>query len=336
MKFGLWFAPQVVDARLVGIEIPREFVATREGKDIRLSIWDTPIVQICTGNPKVVEHLKRVMGDAVDRYALDWLKWDNSGLPGAVCDCADHGHQSADGALAALRGQYEIWRYLRARFPRLMIEECGYPSRLDYGLARTATSHWLADSTGVALGVRQGQLHASYVYPAAHNTAWVLDGEGAKDAASLDTIVRSRMMGLCGVGTLHGKLSQRASLLPPAVVDALRRNFRVYKQYRHLLRQDVYHLLPPSTTADAWDAVQFCTRGGSEAAVLAFRSNSGVSEKSLALRGLRHDVVYELKRVNSGQTQTVMGKELADGVKIVLPVQGMSEILLLKVRSGPG
>lgn len=331
MKFGLWFAPQVVDAKLVGTEIPPEFVAERDGKNIQLSIWNTPIVQICTGNPKVVEHLKKVMGGAVERYSLDWVKWDNSGLPGAVCNRADHGHQTGDGALAALRGQYEIWSSLRERFPKLMLEECGYPSRLDYGLARTATSHWLADSTGTELGVRQGQIHASYVYPAAHNTAWVLNGEGAKDAAGLDTVVRSRMIGLCGVGTLHGKLGERASLLPPEVIAALARNFKVYKQYRHLLREDVYHLLPPSTKADAWDAIQFCKRDGSEAVVLAFRSKSSETEKTVMLRGLAQDAAYELRQANSGETRIVKGKELAEGVKIALPALDMSEILFIKV-----
>ena len=336
MKFGLWFAPQIVDAKLVGALIPREFVAQNKGSDISLSIWNTPVVQICTGNPAVVEHLKKMMGDAVERYSLDWLKWDNSGLPGPVCDRADHGHQAAGGALAALKGQYEIWQYLRRRFPHLMLEECGYPSRLDYGLARTATSHWLSDSTGTALGVRQGQINASYVYPAAHNEAMILNGEGASDAATLDTVVRSRMMGQCGLGTLHGKLGERASLHPREVREALSRNLKVYKRFRHLLRADVYHLLPPSTEADAWDAIQFCRRDGREAVVLVFRGMSNVSETVVALRGLGRDVAYEMKSVNSGEVRSLKGKDLAKGVKISLPAPNMSEILLLKARKNRG
>ena len=38
MKFGLWFAPQVVDSRLIGTVIPPEFVAKRNGRDITLHI----------------------------------------------------------------------------------------------------------------------------------------------------------------------------------------------------------------------------------------------------------------------------------------------------------
>lgn len=333
MKFGLWFAPQMVDSALVGTVIPAEFVARHDNRDISLKIEGlTPITQICTGNPKVVEHLKKVMCDAVELYNLDWIKWDNSGLPGEICNRTDHGHQSGDGALAALKGQYEIWRSLRERFPNLMLEECGYPSRLDYGLARFITSHWLADSTECALGCRQGQIHASYVHPAAYNTYWVLGGEGAKNPATLDTVVRSRMIGMCGVGTLHGKLSERVSLYPPEVQDAIIRNFSVFKQYRHLLREDVYHILPPSTQADVWDAIEFCRRDGREAAALVFRSKSPEAEQILAFRGLAQEASYKVKSFNTGRTEIIKGKELLEGLKISLPDMDMSEILLLQIK----
>ena len=328
MKFGLWFAPQVVDSSLIGTVIAPDFAARRDSQDIFLRIGDwAPITQICTGNPAVVEHLKKAMGDAVEHYGLDWVKWDNSGLPGAICNRTDHGHQGTDGALAALNGQYEIWRYLRDRFPKLMLEECGYPSRLDYGLARTATSHWLADDTAHAEMVRRSQIHASYVFPAAHYSAWVLGGEGANDPAILDTVIRSRMIGQCGLGTLNGKLGQRASLFPPEVIDALSRNIKAYKQYRHLLREDAYHLLPPSTTADAWDGIEFCKRDGSEAVVLAFRGKSPETNLTLALRGLVQDASYEVDSCNTGETRTMKGTELGEGLKIPLPHADMSEIL---------
>ncbi len=138
------------------------------------------------------------------------------------------------------------------------------------------------------------------------------------------------MMGLCGVGTLHGQLSERISLLPPEVHDALARNFRVYKRYRHLLREDVYHLLPPSTEADAWDAIQFCKRDGREAVVLVFRSGSRSTETVIALRGLERDASFEVTQANSGEKRIVKGKTFAEGIAIELPALDMSEILLLK------
>src|SRR5262249_11256866 len=151
-----WFAPQVVDSKLVGSLIPDAWVAKHGGANVQLDLkngW-SPITQICLGNPDVVEYLIKAMSNAVSKYELDWLKWDNSGLPGAVCNRADHGHQGVDGALAALKGQYAIYEHLHKRFPQLVLENCGYPSRLDYGLARYARANWLSDDTSVSLGCR--------------------------------------------------------------------------------------------------------------------------------------------------------------------------------------
>jgi alpha-galactosidase len=203
---------------------------------------------------------------------------------------------------------------------------------MDYGLARTVTSHWLSDNTGTALGVRQGQIHASYVYPAAHNEAQILTAEGTRDPAVLDTIIRSRMMGLCGIGTLHGQLSERISLLPQEVREALSRNIKVYKTYRHLLREDVYHLVPASTEADAWDAIEFCKRDGSAAVVLVFRSGSRNSELLIKLRGLAPEASFELTWVNSGKKQILQGKALSDGLLVMLPALDLSEVLLVTGR----
>ncbi len=83
--------------------IPPDFVAQRDGKDLSLRIGNwAPITQICLGDPKVVEHLKKVMGDAVERYDLDWIKWDNSGLAGPVCNRTDHGHGAGGRGLGCL------------------------------------------------------------------------------------------------------------------------------------------------------------------------------------------------------------------------------------------
>jgi hypothetical protein len=225
MKFGLWFAPQVCDSRLIGSVVPLECAAQCNGKEITLAVsgWSR-ITQICLGNP------------------------------------------------------------------------------------------------------------------AAHNEAWVIrcgEIEHAKDPALLDTLVRSRMIGLFGIGTLSGRLSERASLYPKEVLDALKRNIDAYKQYRHLLQEDVYHILPPSSNDHAWDAVQFCKRDGSESVLIVFRSNSPDAEKVLPLRGLTVDATNDAKSYNEGPPHALSGQNLASGLKINLPRPEMSEILHLKRRFLP-
>lgn len=337
MKFGLWFCPQMCDSGLVGRLIPDAWIARRDGQDIALNLgngWAT-VTQICLGNPDVVRYLTTVLSSAVERYELDWLKWDDSGLPGPVCNRADHGHGAEDGPLVALTGKYEIWASLHERHPDLALENCGYPARLDYGLARYARAHWLSDDTSNALRCRQSQIHGSYVMPGAYNTAWIVKGEELHetDPDILDTVVRSRMIGLFGMGTLLGTLPERVSLYPQAVRDALKRNIAHYKQYRHLLYEDVYHLLPPSTGSDQWDAIQFCARAGEEAVVIVFRGINPQVERKLPLRGLTSDANYTVISLNTGHAESFSGATLtAEGLNVALLKPDASEIFLLNRR----
>jgi len=322
-----------VDQRLIPNEIPHQWVGQRDGQDIITKIggWEAPLVQLCLGNPEVVEHLKTNLSRIVREFHLDWLKWDNSGLSNKACNRDDHGHQKGDGSYAGLRGEYAVWEYLHRNHPELVLEECGYPSRGDFGKARYCRVHWLSDATYPSKHVRQNILSASYLYPSSYNSAYVTREPEAmeqKDPALLDTIYRSRMMGLFGFGA--GSLAERVSLYPAEVLAAARRNIPLYKSYRHLLAEDCYHLTPPSGSPEGWQAVQFCQRDGSEAVVLAFRDLSTQPLYRLGLKGLGPDSRYAITSANH-KTETVRtGRELASGVIVRLAKPHMSEVLLMR------
>ena len=121
MKFGLWVGPNIVDSRIVGTLIPKQWVAQIDGKDQILHIpeWEFPMDQVCLGCTEYIAFLKRELTRVIRDFHIDWLKWDNSGIPGspAGCNRADHGHQAGDGSYASLVGQYEIFDHLHATFP---------------------------------------------------------------------------------------------------------------------------------------------------------------------------------------------------------------------------
>lgn len=338
MKFGLWFAPHVVDSKLVGSLIPEKWVAKNDGKDVMLDLGNgwASIKQVCLGDPDVVEYLRKTMTASIEEYNLDWLKWDKSGLPGPVCNRADHGHDSKDGMFADLRGEYELYSYLHRRFPNLMLENCGYPSRLDYGLQRYITANWLSDDTTDEVRCRRSQIHGCFAVQSAYNTAFVINYGNMKtenDPQKLDTIIRSRMIGHFGMGTMNGKLNERLSLLPSAAIEALKRNIANYKKYRHLLVEDVYHILPLADKIDQWDGIQFCRRDGSESVVMLFRGASPEVDKKIKLRGLQSDTGYILTSFNTGESFHISGSELADkGLTVSLPKANTSEIYLLKTE----
>ncbi|MGC2400492.1 MAG: alpha-galactosidase [Acidobacteriaceae bacterium] len=343
MKFGLWVGPNVADSRIIGTVIPKQWVAQVDGKDQILAAptgWESSVHQVCLGCREYIDFLKKELTRIVRDFHLDWLKWDNSGIPAspARCNRKDHGHQAGDGSYAALVGQYEIFDYLHATFPNLVLEQCGYGSRLDYGLARTIRSNWLSDASYPSQRVRDNAMVSSRVYPSAYNGAWIVSEDvdlqkNADDPAMLDTIFRSRMISLFGFGTINGQLKERVSLYPEPVILAARRNIACYKGYRHLLQYDCYRLTPGDAAPSHWQAIQFVSPSGQEAVVLVFRGESSQGAVRLSLQGLRTAGMYELNfSSGSGPSTKMKGEELlSKGMAVSLPTPHSSEVVSLRM-----
>lgn len=337
MKFGLWVGPNIVDSRLVNKTIPPEWIAQLDDKDRILTIkqWESSCHQVCLGCTAYVDFLKEKLSRLVREFRLDWLKWDNSGIPGIPgrCNRADHGHQKGDGSYKALLGQYEVYRHLHREFPNLVLEQCGYGSRLDYGLIDTIRANWLSDASFPSKHVRQNALAGSHVFPNSYNGAWIVkDPEIDKttDTNVLDSIYRSRMMGLFGFGTLTGTLPERVSLYPKPVLDTAKRNIPIYKRYRHLLQEDVYHLFPANGSAEGWQAVQFANPTGSESVILCFRSGSPQSSIRLPVKAVRPSGRYTVSNAKSQELGRFSGRDLLkEGLIVTLGKPEMSEILFV-------
>jgi alpha-galactosidase len=340
MKFGLWVGPNIVDETLVPDEIPASWLALADGKraELKVPTWQNPCVQVCLGSTGYAEHLKQSLTRLVEDYNLDWLKWDNSGIPAlpARCNRGDHGHAPGDGSACALQNEYEIFEHLHRKFPHLAIEQCGYGSRLDYGLARTIRANWCSDTCYPASRLRSNSLVCATVYPSAYNAAWIVreDTElfAAKTRAVVDASIRSRMIGLFGVGTLNGQMTQRVSLYPKNILDRLAVHVKLYKRFRHLLFQQVsFPYEPYGTDPQGWQAVQFTSLDASEAVVLCFRGSSTQTVSQLSLGRLHPSRSYRARFIDGGTVSTMSGKEMMDtGIYLSLPEAGASEIVLIE------
>jgi len=340
MKFGLWVGPNVIDSRILGVTIPRRWAAHIDGKEQTLHPegWESSVHHVCLGCADYIDFLKKELTRIVREYQLDWLKWDNSGIPGSPANCnrADHGHQAGEASYASLVGQYQVFDHLHATFPNLVLEQCGYGSRLDYGLARTIRSNWLSDASYPSEHVRHNAMLASYLYPSADNGGWIVAEdkallESASDPSALDTIFRSRMVCLFGFGTILGQLKERISLFPESILEAARRNIPVYKRYRHLLQHDCYRLLDGAK--DQAQAFQFVSTSADQSVLLVFQAESKQEAVKLPLRGLRRDVDYEMTFVNRNQTVQASGSDLlSKGITVSLARPATSEVVLLGTR----
>ena len=341
MKFGLWVCPEMVDVTVMereGISNPWMTMQNGQFNVQTIGGWN-PMKMLCLGDPAVEQHLETRLLGIIDEFNLDWLKWDASGLPGLDirCDRGDHGHQPGDGSRAAVAGKYRVLDAIHKKHPKLIIEQCSYGTRLDYGMGRHGSRvNWLSDSTAPSSHVRDNVMAAAYVLPSACNMTWIMrDSEVSTPQTEpfLDTMFRSRMMGGFGFGTLHGSLSECVSLYPPGVIQAAVRNVKAYKTYRHLLAQHTYHLTPASKT-NAWQVMQFVAPDQQESVVFCFRNGGSETTRRLMLRGLERQANYEIVRLNTGSKQIVDGASLMQsGVEVTLardPEE--SEILRLKAR----
>lgn len=340
MRFGIWVDPMIVDEFLVATgAVPEKWLVKHEGKPAVLDLTSVDgwprVNQICTACPEVQEYILEKLSYMIEAYGLDWLKWDDSAFSQpVVCSREDHGHQAGDGNYLAAAGKYRIFRELHERFPELVIEACGYPARIDYGLAPYIRTSWLSDASSPASRVVNNMEFASYVYPNSYNSAWLIEGDEVlqqTDPAALDTVVRSRMMGLFGFGTINGKLSERISLWPKEVHDAVRRNLPYYKQFRHLLSQDVYHYNhDPRLTDAGWRAMACGSYDHRENVTFVFRNLSKQTSLQIRLKGLLPEQDYTVTSLNTGRSVTTSGSALMKtGVTVELTAHPDSSELLL-------
>jgi hypothetical protein len=321
LKFGLWVDPGNVDAaRVTAGEIPLEWLAMIDGKTIGTthpSLATTK--QLCLGDPQVVAWIEKQLGDIIEKWHLDWIKWDPSSTVSYECNRTDHGHGKTDGAYAAYRGRMEIMRYLLERFPNLSGFECD-PS---LQFART--------NPGPQSLLPGGYINEFITGPMLSPNVWgSLAAAGHGDAggeyltarwysaSALDYYFRKHFTHGVTFGNINGMSSQFLSAAPPGFVEALARNLLFFKQYRHLLLDDVYH---PKVEAAGWSSIQYVKQDSSESVVYIFRDKSEIADTKIRLRALDAKARYKVTSLNDrpGRDREMSGEALLNGIAVHLP-----------------
>lgn len=327
LKFGLWVDPGNVDAaRVESGEIPSEWLAMIDGKTIGTTHPSlAPTKQLCLGDPQVVAWIEKQLGDIIEKWRLDWIKWDPSSTVSYECNRTDHGHGKTDGAYAAYRGRQEILRYLLNRFPNLSGFECD-PS-LQY--ART--------NPGPQSLLPGGYINEFITGPMLSPNVWgslATAGKGDAggefltarwySASALDYYFRKHFTHGVTFGNINGMSSQLLSAAPPGFVEALQRNLLFFMQYRHLLLDDVYH---PKVGAAGWSSIQYVKADSSESVVYIFRDNSKIADTTVRLRGLDANAKYRVTSLNDRpeREKEIAGDALMKGIAVHLPNEWLAK-----------
>ena len=324
MKFGIWVDPGNVDAaRVESGEIPEEWLAMIEGKPLGSKHPSLATMrQLCLGNPNVVEWLKKQLTGIVEQWNLEWIKWDPSGTVSHNCTRADHGHSSKGGAYAAYRGRMEVLSHLMKRFPLLSGFECD-PS-LHYSRTNPGPRDLLPG--GYTNEFITGPMVSPFVWGSLA-TAGIGDAAAAHNlsgqwysASALDYQLRRHLTHGISFGNINGMASQLLSRAPSGYIEALKRNLFYFKQYRHLLFDDVYH--PRQQEPVKWSSIQYVKEDASEAVIFVFRDGSETSQNKLYLRGLDQAARYRVTSLNDrpGRDRTIDGATLTtSGIVFNLP-----------------
>jgi hypothetical protein len=327
LKFGLWVDPGNVDAaRVASGEIPPEWLAMIDGKTIGTTHPSlTPTKQLCLGDPKVVAWIEQQLGGIIEKWHLDWIKWDPSSTVSYECNRTDHGHGKTDGAYAAYRGRMEIMRYLLERFPNLSGFECdpslqfartnpGPQSLLPGGyINEFITGPMLSPNVWGSLATAgHGDAGGEYL-----TARWY-------SASALDYYFRKHFTHGVTFGNINGMSSQFLSAAPPGFVEAFERNLLFFKQYRHLLLEDVYH---PKIAAAGWSSIQYVKEDSTESVVYVFRDKSETADTTIRLRGLDANAKYRVTSLNDRpeRDRIMTGETLMNGIAENLPSQWLAK-----------
>jgi hypothetical protein len=137
-------------------------------------------------------------------------------------------------------------------------------------------------------------------------------------ASALDYYFRKHFTHGITFGNVNGMSSQFLSAAPPGFIEAFQRNLLFFKQYRHLLLEDVYH---PRVDAAGWSAIQYVKEDSSESVAFVFRDKSNNASTTVRLRGLDPTAKYSVTSLNDrpGRDRVLTGAALMAGVAEKLP-----------------
>jgi hypothetical protein len=327
MMFGLWVDPGNVDAALVESgQVASDWQASIDGKPLGSHHPSLALTrQLCLGNPKVVAWIKQQLSELIERYHLDWVKWDPSSTVSYQCNCTDHGHGRTDGAYAAYRGRMEVFEYLLKRFPNLSGYECdpalhysrsnpgpqgllpgGYTDEFIAG-PMVSPNVWGSLATAGKADARTSNLTARWY-----------------SASALDYDLRKHFTHGVIFGNVNGMSSQFLSAAPPGYVEAFERTVLYFKQYRRLLFEDVYH---PKIDAPGWSSIQYVKENAAESVVFIFRDASDVADTTIRLRGLDPKARYRVTSLNErpGRERELAAGELTQGISVHLPNEWLAK-----------
>ena len=326
MKFGLWIEIECANpASPLGLRHPRWFLSW-DGR--RLS--DRAVLNF--GNPHVRAWAEATISRLVTRYKLNYLKMDfNTNFP---VPTNNHILTAAnDPVYRHYCGLIDVWRYIRQKFPNLIVENCSSGS-----LRATLMSSAFSDTSWVSDNISNKANYimmfgATYMFPPTMCSHWTVRPQHTNHALDLAAKFQVNMPGMLGLSGDISKWNART-------LSVAAREIALYKKIRPILRQaTVYHL---TKQASQWhphsaQSMEYLDNGSGKALVFVFRGGAKAATITVRLRGLAADQTYRfLPLQGPGKPGTFGGEHLMhSGMAIKLSSPGGSEIFQITPATRP-
>lgn len=273
MRFGIWMEP-------------RAGVSTQLHQKNKGLFLPGDVGLMDLSQPEARQMLKGVFEKFINEYGADLIWEDYNVDPGF--DNVDKPNRKGLLELGFYQGWYEAVDYILKKYPNVWFESCASGGRImDLGELRRSHSiwvndHWVDDDVNRNLrgGLNQF-LPAIYI-----QNSFFLNGEIlSKPQENIDLGGSHRFLTYFGgdFGFGQGVCFWKENDIKEAAKYAA-----IYKQYRHYLEKDYYHVLPMPESKDAWDAWQYNDPESDSGIVLVFRLKDNKSdEMTLSLRSVK-------------------------------------------------
>jgi alpha-galactosidase len=314
MKFGLWVEIECANSGPIGKEHPDWFL--RDGGRM---LSNRGVLNF--GNPQALAWAQSVIDRLVTAYRLDYIKMDfNTDMK---LD-SERFTSGSDPLYGHYRGLADLWKTMRARYPKLVVENCSSGSlRADVMTAALTDTHWVSDNVGNEMNLAMN-FGATYLFPPEICSHWTTSpgGSGALDIESTFTV---NMMGHLGFSGHIERWSEEQRRVATERIA-------LYKRIRPIIRNaDVFHLTPQvnAATPRSVEAALYLEPATRKALLFVFHGGASTLTTTLKLRGLPPDGKYRLRMPPAfGPEQVLAGKDLVEnGLPVRFPHPGASAII---------
>jgi alpha-galactosidase len=293
MRFIVWFEPERV---YEGTQIDREHPQWL----LRLS--DSPNRLFNLGNPEARRWLTDLISSIIAREGIDVYRHDFNVDPLPYWRANDTPDRQGITEIRYVEGLYAFWDELLRRHPGLLIDNCvSGGRRIDLETMSRSIPLWRTDYFFEPTGLQAHTWAINHYIPISCTGTEGIDPYEFRSALSSGIVVN---------------WDPRQPNFP---VEQARRNIEEQKRLRQFFLGDFYPLTAHSVGLDTWMAYQFDRPDLGQGVILVFRRDeSPYRAATLKLGGLLPEATYELTFEDTGERQTYRGRDLAEGLEVVI------------------